>query len=120
MSVGEVGAFRPVTTLRRTFCGLRRTSPAKSAAAWWHHRYGSRLIFIHSPPTGVASSKECPGHRKGSRFADVEPGAADRSEVGIYQIRDGKNARSQTFHADPAGRGALLGTHRDWPGRVRA
>jgi hypothetical protein len=34
----------------------------------------------------------------------------------MYQIRDGKNARSQTFHAwDPAGRGALFGTHRDWP-----
>jgi hypothetical protein len=62
---------------------------------------------------------ERPRDSKGSRFADVEPGA-DRSEVGIYQIRDGKNARSQTFHADPAGRGALLGTHRDWPGRVRA
>ena len=34
---------------------------------------------------------------------DVDPGA-DRSEVGIYQIRDGKTVRSQTFHADSAQR----------------
>ena len=37
--------------------------------------------------------------RKGSGLADVEPGA-DTSEVGIYQIRDGKIMRPQIFHAD--------------------
>ena len=33
---------------------------------------------------------------KGSRFADVDPGA-DRSEVGIYQIRDGKTRGRKPF-----------------------
>jgi hypothetical protein len=37
-----------------------------------------------------------PRDSKGSRFADVDPGA-DRSEVGIYQIRDGKTRGRKPF-----------------------
>jgi hypothetical protein len=39
--------------------------------------------------------------RKGSGFADVEPGA-DSFEVGIYQIRDGKAVANLSRRLSPA------------------
>jgi ketosteroid isomerase-like protein len=82
---GRDGATAHAEGFMRAWGGLQGPAESRLVARFWGDGDGTVCaVFRHRACDGVT----------GARF--------DAPEVGIYQIRDGRVARSQMFHADSA------------------